>query len=253
MTRRINGRLALLLATAGLLVLLLAGWYVLVSPQRSKAAALDNQIGVANAKLIETQAFLRSPAARESVAKLRTLRVALPDDVQMSDILRQLSWASGVSGVRIDSITPTAPVASPAGQAVPITLSVTGHYFRLAKFMHLLKTRVDVKDGNVKASGRLYAIDNISFSTAGTGSHDTAGSSSSPRSRHTTVTATRSASPGARGRTSVRSPSSTRPTAARCAAATGSSTRAPTRRSARSTHAPATSTRPATAPHTSAS
>ena len=168
MTRRINGRLALLLATAGLLVLVLAGWYVLVSPQRSKAAALDGQIGAANAKLIETQAFLRSPAAHESVAKLRTLRVALPDDVRMSDILRQLSWASGASGVRIDSITPTAPVTSAAGQAVPITLSVTGHYFRLAKFMNLLRTRVDVKDGKVKASGRLYAIDNISFSTAAT-------------------------------------------------------------------------------------
>jgi len=169
MTRRINGRLALLLATAGLLVLVLAGWYVVVSPQRSKAAALDGQIGDANARLEATQVLLRSPAAHESIAKLRTLRVALPDDVRMSEILRQLSWASRTSGVRIDSILPTAPITSPAGQAVPITLSVTGHYFRLAKFMHLLKTRVDVRDGNVQASGRLYAIDNISFATAGKG------------------------------------------------------------------------------------
>lgn len=169
MIDRINGRLALLLSVAGVLVLMLAGWYVLVSPQRSKAVALDVKIGDANARLAATQAFLRSPAAHDSAGKLRRLRVALPDDVQMSEILRQLSWAAGESGVRIDSITPSSPVASTAGQAVPIGLNVTGHYFRLAKFMHLLKTRVDVRDGNVQASGRLYAIDNISFATAGKG------------------------------------------------------------------------------------
>ena len=72
---------------------MLAGWYVMVSPQRSKAAALDGQIGDANFRLAATQAFLRSPAAHESVGKLRRLRVALPDDVQMSEILRQLAAA----------------------------------------------------------------------------------------------------------------------------------------------------------------
>ena len=165
MTGRINGRLALLLAVAGLLTLMLAGWYVMVSPQRSKAAALDGQIGDANVRLAATQAFLRSPAARESVGKLRSLRVALPDDVQMSEILRQLAAASAASGVRIDSITPSAPVPSTGGQAVPIALSVTGHYFRISKFMHLLRSRVEVKNGDVHATGRLYGIDNISFSS----------------------------------------------------------------------------------------
>jgi Pilus assembly protein, PilO len=162
---RINGRLALLLAVAGVLILMLAGWYVIVSPQRSKAAQLDGRIGDANIKLAATEALLRSPAARESVGKLKRLRVALPDDVKMSEILRQLSAASAASGVRIDSITPSPPVASTAGQAVPISLSLSGHYFRLAKFMHLLRSRAEVKDGVVHASGRLYAIDNISFSS----------------------------------------------------------------------------------------
>jgi hypothetical protein len=169
MTNRINGRLALLLAVAGLLILLLAGWFVLVSPQRSKAAELNTQIDDTGLKLAATQAFLRSPAAHESVANLRRLRVALPDDVQMSEILRQLAWASRVSGVGITSITPSVPVASSGAQALPIALIVEGHYFRLAKFMHLLRTRAEVKDGKVHASGRLYAIDNISFASGDKG------------------------------------------------------------------------------------
>ena len=108
MIDRINGRLALLLAVSGLLVVVLAGWFVFVSPQSSKAAALDSQIGDANVQLATTQAFLQSPAAHQSVADLRRLRRAIPDDVEMSEILRQLAWASRASGVRIESITPSA-------------------------------------------------------------------------------------------------------------------------------------------------
>jgi Tfp pilus assembly protein PilO len=161
---RINGRLALLLAIAGLLVLVLAGWFALLSPQVSKASALDTQIDDASIRLEATEAFMRSPEARQSVKDLRRLRVALPDDMEMSKILRQLAWASHVSGVKIDSITPSAPVASSGVQAVPIALSVKGHYFRLAKFMNLLRKQAGVKDGKVHASGRLYAIDNVSLS-----------------------------------------------------------------------------------------
>jgi hypothetical protein len=166
MIDRINGRLALLLAIAGLLALVLAGWFVLVSPQSSKAAALDAQIGDANVELAATQSFMRSPEAQQSVADLRRLRRAIPDDVEMSEILRQLAWASRVSGVRIDSITPSQPVPSTGAQAVPIALSVRGRYFRLAKFMHLLRLEAGVKDGKAHASGRLYGIDSISLGSS---------------------------------------------------------------------------------------
>jgi Pilus assembly protein, PilO len=166
MIDRINGRLALLLAITGLLILVLAGWFVAVSPQHSKAASLDTQIGDANVQLATTQSFMQSPASRQSVVDLRRLRRAIPDDVEMSEILRELAWASRVSGVRIQSITPSQPVPSTGAQAVPIALSVKGRYFRLAKFMHLLRLEAGVKDGKPYASGRLYSIDNISLSTS---------------------------------------------------------------------------------------
>ena len=169
MIDRISGRLALLLAIVGLLILGLAGWFVLVSPESSKAAALDTQIGDANVHLASTQAYLQSPDSKQSVTNLRRLRRAIPDDMEMSEILRELSWASRASGVRIDSITPSQPVASTGAQAVPISLSVKGRYFRLAKFMHLLRLEAGVKDGKAHASGRLYGIDNISLSTGDQG------------------------------------------------------------------------------------
>jgi hypothetical protein len=174
MIDRINGRLALLLAISGLLVLILAGWFVLVSPQSSKASALDTQIGDANVELATTQSFLQSPDSKQSVTDLRRLRRAIPDDVEMSEILRELAWASRASGVRIESITPSAPVSSTGAQALPISLSVKGRYFRIAKFMHLLRLEAGVKGEKPYASGRLYGIDNISLSTSGAGGMVTA-------------------------------------------------------------------------------
>jgi hypothetical protein len=169
MIERISGRLALLLAIPGLLILVPAGWFALVSPQSSKAAALDTQIGDANVELATTQTFLQSPASHQSVADLRRLRRAIPDDVEMSEILRQLAWASRASGVRIESITPSQAVPSTGAQALPIALSVKGRYFRIAKFMHLLRLEAGVKGGKPYASGRLFGIDNISLSTGDKG------------------------------------------------------------------------------------
>ena len=165
MIDRINGRLALLLAVSGLIVIVLAGWFVFLSPQSSKAAALDSQIGDANVKLARRSHSCRARAAHQSVADLRRLSRAIPDDVEMSEILRQLAWASRASGVRVESITPSAAVPSTGAQAVPIALSVKGRYFRLAKFMHLLRLEAGVKDGKAHAAGRLYGFDNIALST----------------------------------------------------------------------------------------
>jgi len=166
---RINPRLALLLAILLVLVVVLVGWFTILSPERSKAAELNGQIDDANVSLASTQALLDDPAAHRSIAQVAQLRRALPPDVEMSEIVRQLTWAAGRTGVRVDSITPSGQVPSAGAQAVPITLQVTGRYFRDANFMHLLRTRAKVENGVVRVKGRLYAIDNISLGKSATG------------------------------------------------------------------------------------
>lgn len=178
MTDRLNGRLAFLIAVFAVLVLILVGWYAFISPQRSKAASLDGQIATAQGQIASTQAYLKSPATKRYGAELRRLKLAVPDQVQMSQILRQLSWAAARAGVSITSITPSAPVASSGGQAVPIALDVQGHYFRLSNFFRLLRTRTDVKGKQVKVSGRLYSMDEIQFSTSNAAAGASAGSNS---------------------------------------------------------------------------
>ena len=112
--------------------------------------------------------LLASPAAHQSAAGLAQLQLALPDDADMSDIIRELSRAASKTGVRVDSITPSTPVAAAGVQAVPITLGVSGRYFRIANFMHELRIRARVEDGKVRVKGRMFAIDNLAIAKSPT-------------------------------------------------------------------------------------
>ena len=119
MIDRLNGRASLALAAAGLMLVLLVGWFGVVSPQRSKAAELSAQTDAAETRLQIAQDLVRGPALQQSKAELATLRTAIPDEVRMSGILRQLSRASAKSRVRITGITPQAPVAAGAARYGP--------------------------------------------------------------------------------------------------------------------------------------
>ena len=169
MISRINGRLAALLSGVAVLVVVLVGWYGFVSPQLSKAASIDGQIGDVQSQIASTQAYLANPGTKKYRVQLNRLEQAIPADVHMSEILRQLSWAATHAGVSITTITPSALVPSSGGQAVPISVGVQGHYFRLATFLKLLRTRVNLSGNTVRVSGRLYSVDGIQFTGGGTG------------------------------------------------------------------------------------
>ena len=164
MMERLNGRVSLALSAAGLLLVLLVGWFGVVSPQRSKAAELSVQIDEAQTQLRIAQDVVRGPALQESKAELATLKVAIPDEVKMSEILRQLSRASAKARVRVTGVTPQPAVTSGAADVVAMNVTVDGRYFGIREFLRLLRAGADMQGEEVKASGRLFGVDSIQFS-----------------------------------------------------------------------------------------
>ena len=90
MMKKINGPVALALSVLAVLVVVGVGWFMLVSPQRSKATTLDTQIGTVEGQLTEAQHLLAAPNRRQTAAALATAKRALPDTPQMANVLRQL-------------------------------------------------------------------------------------------------------------------------------------------------------------------
>jgi hypothetical protein len=164
---KLSGRVAALLAAVAVLAVLILGWVALVSPQRSKAAELSTKVDLTQAQVVATQAYVDSPSTKQSVNDLKRLQKVLPDSPKVSQILRQLSAAATVAGVELDTITPAAPVPSSGGEAMPIALSLRGHYFNLSRFIKLLQAQAGVNGSTVKGSGRLYSVDTITFSGGG--------------------------------------------------------------------------------------
>lgn len=163
MIERLDGRAAVAIAAVGLLVIVLVGWFGLVSPQRSKAADLAVKIDDTETQLEVTQALIDGPVLGESTRLLTTLRKAIPDEMQMSEIVRQLSAASAATRVRILSITPAAVVPTGGTDVVAMTVGVQGRYFALRDFLRSLRSRAELDGEQVRVVGRLFGVDSIGF------------------------------------------------------------------------------------------
>jgi type IV pilus assembly PilO-like protein len=168
MIANLSGRVAAALAAAVVLVAVLAGWFLFVSPERSKAADLSTKIDQTQVQVFSTQAYVNSPVTKRAVHDLKRLQGVLPDDPRMSQVLRQLSAIAKSAQVSLGGITPATPVPSGGGEAVPVALTVTGHYVNISQFLRDVRTDVRVKGTAIKGSGRLFSVDSIQFSAGGT-------------------------------------------------------------------------------------
>jgi Tfp pilus assembly protein PilO len=153
----------------GCLLVLAAGWFLLVSPKRTTAAELRTTAATAvatNAQL-ETRLQVLKAQAKDlpkQQAKLAAVAARIPDTPALPAMVRALTTAATTSGVELVSMTPGAPAllgaapaaaqaapaapgAAPAaavgdaGQLaqIPLTLNVAGNYFQVEQFMDALE------------------------------------------------------------------------------------------------------------------
>jgi Tfp pilus assembly protein PilO len=163
MIDRLSKRTSLAIAAVGVLAVVLVGWFALVSPQRSKASELDGKIDESRTALQLADTLTRGDQQRQTAAEARVLVKAMPNETQMSQVLRQLSSAAKATRVRVNSVTPQAAAPLAGYEAVPMAVVVEGRYLGIANFLGRLRTQVRVGPEKVRAKGRLYSVDSIQF------------------------------------------------------------------------------------------
>jgi hypothetical protein len=149
----------------GFLLVALLGYFLLIGPQRSKAADLDKQIDSTQQLITTTRALTaqRKRAPRIRVADLFRITKAMPDQADMAGIVLELNRIAAETGIVFDSITPQPATALTGYQAVPIELVFDGNFYDLSDFLYRLRNLVDVRRGALSATGRLFAIDRLVF------------------------------------------------------------------------------------------
>ncbi len=170
-SQKVSPRIQIVLVSVGLFVILLLGYFLLVSSEKGKASNLSKQIDSTNAQILQARALSHQSRQIQPihVASLFRLTKAMPDETDMSGILLQLNLVASQAGISFDSIQPGNSAVLSGYQAVPITLTFTGNYYGLVDFLLRLRNLVDVQNGELDATGRLFAVDTISFGQSATG------------------------------------------------------------------------------------
>jgi Tfp pilus assembly protein PilO len=150
----------------GLIVYALAGYFLLVSPQRGKAADLKRETETTQQQIDQYRALTAQAKAAPPirVAELFRLTKAMPDSVDMAGVVLELSRVARASGIAFDSITPQGAAPVSGYSSIPITLEFDGNYYELSDFLFRLRNLVRVQSGHLDAFGRLFVVDTIGFS-----------------------------------------------------------------------------------------
>jgi Tfp pilus assembly protein PilO len=156
---------AVAIVVVALLVVTLLGYFLLISPQRSKSAEL-----VGEAQSIETQ-IQALRIANAQIQKAEPIRVAdlfrvskaMPSTDDMPGVLLELNRIARETGIRFESITPQAAADAGGYQRRPIDLVFDGNFYELSDFMFRLRTLVRVRGGQLEATGRLFTVNSLNF------------------------------------------------------------------------------------------
>jgi hypothetical protein len=158
---------------AGLLVLVYAagGYFLLVSPKKSEASRLDDEIAATSLELTEARAAVAAQDDTQpiAVADIFRLATAMPSTPDMSGIVIELERVAEETGIQFKSITPGTALPVASYYVVPIDVTFDGTFYALSDFLFRLRTLVTVRRGELHAAGRLYAVDSVDFSESDKG------------------------------------------------------------------------------------
>jgi Tfp pilus assembly protein PilO len=165
-----NKKAVMVLGAVGAVALLAAAWFLVVTPQQSKADDLDRQVSVAQTELTARRLALAAPSARITVKAGDTYRLAkaLPDATNMAGIILDLNRLAARHKLAFTSITPTAPLASAGYVAQPVGVEVQGRFTDVSAFLGELRRLVRVRQGRLDARGRIYSTTNINLTESET-------------------------------------------------------------------------------------
>jgi Tfp pilus assembly protein PilO len=166
-----KGAQVALLAT-GLLLVVVVGWFALISPKRSTAADLKKQTAAVQAQIDanRSSAFTQALPAVRSASVFR-LAMAMPSQLQTPDVILQLNTMAAASGISFDQIQPGSVGASASPTAVTtdpfateaIQVKFSGSFYNLLAFLQRMRNLVRVENGRLYTAGRLFDVSNVEF------------------------------------------------------------------------------------------
>jgi len=158
--------------TAVVAVVLVVAWYfLLLSPTRTKLSDLDSQVQAQQAALTTAQQEVvrlesYKKTAPQSRAEIVRLGKMLPESEGIPSLIIELTRTAEASGVALDSITRGATLPGTPFGLQSVSLAVTGRFFDVEDFLYRLESYVAFRNASFRVTGRLLAVTTLGV-TAG--------------------------------------------------------------------------------------
>lgn len=147
-----------------LLAIAAGGYFFVIGPKRAEASDLDRQIAAVQVQIEAYRAKSQQPPPVSlDVAELFRLTKAMPDRVDISEVILELNRIARDTGITFQSIAPQPSVPGATFQTLPISLTFDGNFYSLSDFLFRLRNLVSVHDGRLEAHGRLFSVQAIAF------------------------------------------------------------------------------------------
>jgi len=154
------------IAAGGLLVYVLAAWFLVLAPKRSEVASLGAELASAELRLAEVQGAANRPQSTGApVADVFRLAKAMPSSADQPGLVLELDRLARSSGVTLGSITPQEAVLGEGGaKMIEVAVVVSGSYRGITRFLGGTRRLVTVRRGQLTATGRLLAVQSVELS-----------------------------------------------------------------------------------------
>ena len=153
----------LVAGAAGLVLVLAAGWFFLVAPERKQATDVAAQVAASEAELAQKRAELARPSAavRVKADDLFRLSKALPTQVDSAGVMLDLDRLAKNNQLLFWSITPVQAVPTADVLQQPYDIVLEGRFTKLSAFLKQVRKLVGVQNGRLAVQGRLYTVDQV--------------------------------------------------------------------------------------------
>ncbi|MHB1343523.1 MAG: type IV pilus inner membrane component PilO [Thermoleophilia bacterium] len=154
-----------ILAGLLLVVILVAYWFLLLSPLRAKIAEVDGQIETELNLLAQNQARLAMLEqikidSQRNEARLIELAKMVPQRTEIPSLLLQIQDLATESGIEFMTIGPGEPVQAGMYEIVPLSMQFVGSFFDVNDFMYRAEQMA-------AGPGRLLTVKTLTLAPSG--------------------------------------------------------------------------------------
>jgi len=154
----------------GVVVLIVAWWFLIITPMRDDIDSKDTQYQSEKQKYDQNYERVQRidderNSAKAAASDLLKLNKLIPADSQVPSMIVELQASANDAGIEFMKIAPDIPVAGSDGSTVvPFSLAFQGQYYDVNDFLYRVENYARMDGNDISVSGRLISVVTLEMS-----------------------------------------------------------------------------------------